>query len=131
MRRKNELPHVPLTLRLPRKTLARLERTGDRLTVRAGELLCDGRSRVRWVWLVLDGALLVEAEGAITTVSSGEQWGAAQVLEHDDRPYVLTAVAPSDLIVLSEREFYGLLATDGGFAVFLSHQLAARLHEVA
>ena len=131
MRRKHELPDTAVSLSVPRSTLARLDRAGDRLRVPAGHVLCDGRSRIQWVWLVLDGALLVEGPGSVDTVGKGQQWGAAQVLEHDDRPYIVTAIADCDVVALPEREFLALLATDGGFAVFLSHQLAARLHEVA
>jgi CRP-like cAMP-binding protein len=131
MRRKHELPDSYRSLRLPRTTLDRLTRTADRLHVPSGHVLLDGRSRVQWVWLVVEGALLVESTGGIDTVAAGEQWGAAQVLEHDDRPHVVTAIAPSDLIVLPEREFFALLATDGGFGFFLSHQLAARVARVA
>ena len=130
MRRKHELPDVTRSLRLPRTTLSRLSRSADYVTVPPGSVLCDGQTRVRWVWLVAAGALLVEG-GTVDTISAGEQWGAAQVLEHDDRPYIVTAIAPSELIVLPEREFFGLLATDGGFGLFLSHQLAARLAGVA
>ena len=131
MRRKHEMPDSYGSLRLPRATLAWLGRKGDRLQVPAGHVLCDRRTRVQWVWLVVEGALLVESDGRVDTVAPGEQWGAAQVLEHDDRPHIVTAIAPSDLIVLSEREFFGLLATDGGFGLFVSHQLAARLAGVA
>ena len=131
MRRKHEFPDSYRSLRLPRATLHRLARTADRLQVPSGHVLCDGRSRVRWVWLVVDGALLIERAGDVDTIGAGEQWGAAQVLEHDDRPHIVTAIAPSDLIVLSEREFFALLTTDGGFGLFVSHQLAARVARVA
>ena len=126
MRRKCELREKP-PLALPDSTLSRLDRAGDRFSVDAGHVLCDGQSRVRWVWLVLDGALLVEGDGSIDTVGAGQQWGAAQVLEHDDRPYVVTAIAASEVIAIPEREFLALLGTDAAFGLFLSHQLAARL----
>lgn len=131
MRRKCELQQRPGSLRLPDATLARLDRVGDRLDVTAGQVLCDGRTRVRWVWLVVGGALLIEGGGSVDTVSAGEQWGAAQVLEHDDRPYTVTALADSELVVLPEREFLALLGTDGAFGLFISHQLAAVVARVA
>lgn len=131
MRRTCELQQRPGALRLPDATLARLDRVGDRLDVTPSQVLCDGTTRVRWVWLVVEGALLVEGGGSVDTVGAGEQWGAAQVLEHDDRPYIVTAIANSELVALPEREFLALLGTDGSFGLFVSHQLAAVVARVA
>ena len=114
-------------LALPDATLGRLDRAGDRFTVEPNHVLCDGQSRIRWVWLVLDGGLLVEGDGSVDTVCAGQQWAAAQVLEHDDRPYIVTALARTEVIALPEREFLALLGTDAAFGMYISHQLAARL----
>lgn len=125
------LAEIPLLSALNKKDLQRIARASNEVTVPAGSILVDQGDMGREAFVLVEGTATVSRNGRkVGTVGPGDAVGELSLLDHG--PRTARVVADTDLtaLVLSAREFAGVIEEVPGLAHKLLAQLAARVREL-
>jgi CRP/FNR family transcriptional regulator, cyclic AMP receptor protein len=112
------------------RELRTVRRALDEVTARAGRMLCEEGTIGREFFFIVEGRASVRRGGRrIATLGPGDYFGELALL--DRKPRSATVVADTDmvLLVMSQREFYGLLEDVPPLARKLLAAMAGRLRE--
>ena len=132
--RTNHLEHlaeIPLFSALSKKDLARIAKASNEVVVEAGHVLVDQGDAGRDAYVIVEGTATVKRNGRkVGVLKPGDSVGELALLDHG--PRTATVVADSHLValVLTAREFSGVLEEVPGLAQKLLGQLASRVREL-
>ncbi|MDQ1401692.1 MAG: family transcriptional regulator, cyclic receptor protein [Actinomycetota bacterium] len=133
MARKDEylqrLGEVPLFRACSKKDLQALAKSGDDIKIDAGKAVVTEGERGHEFYVVIDGKADVHRDGRIvTTLGPGDYFGELALLDPQPRDASVIASTPLELLVISQREFLGLLAEVPTIAGKILAGMARRLH---
>ena len=115
------LAEIPLFSALSKRDLGRIAKASNEVTVPAGHVLVDQGDAGREAFVLVEGTATVKRNGRI---------GELALLDHGPRTATVTADTSVTALVLSAREFSGVLEEVPGLAQKLLGQLAARVREL-
>ncbi len=103
--------------------------------VQPGEVVCRPGDAGDHVALVLSGALAAEAPGRgvcapLNRINPGEVYGEMAVLRGVRRSAQLTAIEPSDLLIVSPTVFLSLLVGHPAISIRILGTVSDRLHHL-
>ena len=125
------LAEIPLFSALSKRDLQRIAKASNEVTRDAGTVLVDQGDMGREAFVVIDGTATVKRNGRkVGTLGSGDAIGELSLLDHGPRTATVTADGPITLLVLSAREFRGIIEEVPGLAHKLLGQLASRVREL-
>ena len=125
------LAEIPLFSSLSKRDLQRIAKATDELQVEAGRVLADQGDLGREAFVIVDGTATVTRNGKkVGTVGPGDAVGEMSLLDHGPRTATVVADVPLTVLVLSTREFSGLIESVPGLALKLLAQLATRVREL-
>ncbi|HEY2428508.1 MAG TPA: cyclic nucleotide-binding domain-containing protein [Acidimicrobiales bacterium] len=112
------------------KELAQIGKASDEITVPAGKDIVTEGTGGHEFFLILDGEAAVTRAGKqVATLHDGDYFGELALLDRAPRNATVTASRPTNLLVIGQREFSGVLDEVAGLAHKLLIQMAARLRE--
>ena len=124
----NHLAQVPLFENCDTKQLQQVAAATVEITVEPGTVLLREGEAGHECFIIVSGSATVSRNGvAIATLGDGEVIGELAPLTGGPRNATVTIDAPTDLLVLSQQEFNGLLEQVPGFAVRILKNLAQRM----
>ena len=127
----DHLAEIPLFSALTKKDLQRVAKATNELIVSAGTTLVDQGDMGREAFVVVDGVATVKRNGRkVGTLGPGEAIGELSLLDHGPRTATVTAHSDMTVLVLSAREFSGVIEEVPGLAQKLLAQLAGRVREL-
>ena len=130
-RQLEHLAEISLFSSLSKRDLQRIARSSTELKLEAGALLVDQGELGREAFVILEGAATVSRNGRkVGTVGPGDAIGELSLLDHGPRTARVVADTPMLVLVLSAREFTGVLDEIPGLAQKLLGQLANRVREL-
>ena len=125
------LAEIPLFSALSKRDLGRIAKASNEITVEAGHVLVDQGDAGREAFVIVDGSATVKRNGRkVGTLSPGDAIGELALLDHGPRTATVTADTELTALVLSAREFAGIIEDVPGLAQKLLAQLAARVREL-
>ncbi len=127
----DHLASVPLFSACTRKDLQRIAKASNEITVDAGRVLTDQGDAGREAFVIIEGEAAVKRnQRKIATLGPGEAIGELSLLDHGPRTATVEASTPMTLLVLSAREFSGVVDEVPGLAHKLMGALASRIREL-
>ena len=100
------LARVPLFSALDKAGLAQVARLADEIDLPAGKQLLQQGGSPHEFFLILDGSVRIERDGAeLNMQGPGDFLGEIALLDGGQRSATATAVTPVRLLVLGQREF--------------------------
>ena len=125
------LAEIPLFSALSKRDLTRIARASNEITVEPGHILVDQGDAGREAFVIVEGTATVKRNGrSVGTLGPGDAIGELALLDHGPRTATVTADGPLTALVLSAREFSGVIEEVPGLAQKLLAQLAARVREL-
>lgn len=125
------LAEIPLFSALSKKDLQRIAKASNEVNVAAGSILVDQGAMGREAFVLVDGTATVSRNGRkVGTVGPGDAVGELSLLDHGPRTARVVADTDITVLVLSAREFAGIIEEVPGLAHKLLAQLAARVREL-
>jgi len=126
----DHLQQVPLFAACSRKDLQLVAKRAEEVKVAAGKTLISEGETGHEFFVILDGQARVTRRGRkIATLGPGDAFGELALLEKAPRNSTIVAETDSELVVLGQREFAGLIDEVPGFARKLLAGMAHRLRE--
>lgn len=127
----DHLGSISLFSALSRKDLQRVAKASDEITVKAGHDLAKQGDTGREMFVLVSGEATVRRNGRkITTIGPGAAVGELSLLDHGPRTASVTCDTDCTVLVLSAREFTGLIDDVPGLAQKLLARLAAWVREL-
>jgi CRP-like cAMP-binding protein len=124
------LRSVPLFASCSTKELQRVAKAGTELTVKGGTTIIDQGQAGREAFVVMTGSLTVKGNGKkVTNLGPGAMVGELSLLDHGPRTATVITDTDSDLFVIDQRSFAGVLDTVPSLAHKLLATLASRIRE--
>ena len=118
------LASIPLFAHLKKKDLQQVARATTEIQSPAGEVLVEEGSAGHELFIILEGTAEVRRNGRrVTTLGPGDYFGELAILDRGERSATVSATTDMTVMVLSQRDFAGLLGTIPG----MSHQLLSSL----
>jgi CRP-like cAMP-binding protein len=103
----------------------------DATTVPAGKVLVEEGSLGREFFIIVEGTATVSRNGKeVATLGPGDHFGEMALLDRRPRSATVTSDTGMDLLVMSQRQFSGLLEAVPTIARKMLSALATRLREV-
>ena len=125
------LAEVPLFSSCSKRDLQKIAKAADELAVEAGREVVTQGATGREAFVIVDGSATVKRNGRkVGTLSPGDAIGELALLDHGPRTATVTADTELTALVLSAREFAGIIEDVPGLAQKLLAQLAARVREL-
>ena len=125
------LAEIPLFSALSKRDLGRIAKASNEITVDAGHVLVDHGDAGREAFVIVDGTASVRRNGRrVGELGPGDAIGELALLDHGPRTATVTAETPLTALVLSAREFAGVIEEVPGLAQKLLGQLAARVRDL-
>ena len=125
------LAEIPLFSALSKRDLTRIAKASNEITVPAGHVLVDQGDAGREAFLIIEGTATVKRNGRkVGTLVAGNSVGELALLDHGPRTATVTADSELTALVLSAREFAGVIEEVPGLAQKLLGQLAARVRDL-
>jgi len=125
------LAEIPLFSALSKRDLGRIAKASNEITVGAGHVLVDQGDAGREAFVIIDGTATVKRNGRkLNTLGPGDSIGELALLDHGPRTATVTADSDLTALVLSAREFAGVIEEVPGLAQKILSQLAARVREL-
>lgn len=125
------LAEIPLFSALSKKDLGRIAKASNEVTVEAGHVLVDQGDAGRDAYVILEGTATVKRNGRkVGVLKPGDSVGELALLDHGPRTATVVADTPLVALVLTAREFSGILEEVPGLAQKLLGQLASRVREL-
>jgi CRP-like cAMP-binding protein len=127
----DKLAQISLFSACSKRDLQRIAKASNEITVEAGKVLVDQGDAGREAFVVIDGKATVKRNGRkVATLGSGDSIGELALLDHGTRTATVVADTPMTLLVLSAREFSGVIDEVPGLAQKLMAGLALRVREL-
>lgn len=121
----------PLFSSLSKKDLQKIARATNEVTRPAGTVLVDQGDLGREAFFIVEGTATVKRNGRkVGTLGPGEAVGELSLLDHGPRTATVTADTDLVVLVLSSREFSGIVEEVPSVAHKLLGQLASRVREL-
>ncbi len=125
------LAEITLFSALSKRDLQRIAKASNEITRPAGSVLADQGDAGREAFFIIEGSATVKRNGRkVATLGPGAAIGELSLLDHGPRTATVTADTEITLLVLSAREFSGVIEEVPGLAHKLLNQLAARVREL-
>jgi len=125
------LAEISLFSALSKRDLQRIAKASNEITREAGAQLADQGDAGREAFVIIEGSATVKRNGRkVATLGPGDAIGEMSLLDHGPRTATVTADTPITVLVLSAREFSGVLEEVPGLAHKLLNLLAARVREL-
>lgn len=125
------LAEIPLFSALSKRDLTRIAKSSNEITVEAGHVLVDQGDAGREAFVIVEGTASVRRNGRrVGELGPGDAIGELALLDHGPRTATVTAETPLTALVLSAREFSGVIEEVPGLAQKLLSQLAARVRDL-
>lgn len=125
------LAAIPLFSALNKRDLQRIAKASNEVTRPAGSLLVDQGDLGREAFIIMEGTATVRRNGRkVGTLGPGDAVGELSLLDHGPRTASVTADSEITVLVLSAREFSGVIEEVPGLAHRLLGQLAGRVREL-
>jgi CRP-like cAMP-binding protein len=119
---------VPLFSRLSKKGLEDVAHIADELDLPAGKLMAKEGDRGREFFVLLEGEAEVTKGGeTINTMRDGDFFGEIALVTKMPRTANVTATTPVRVLVITERDFSGLLKNSPDVARGVAEALAERV----
>ena len=116
---------------LSKRDLQRIARSSTELKLEAGAQLVDQGELGREAFVILEGSATVSRNGRkVGNVGPGDAIGELSLLDHGPRTAKVVADTSMTVLVLSAREFTGVLDEIPGLAQKLLGQLAGRVRDL-
>ncbi|MEI7859121.1 MAG: cyclic nucleotide-binding domain-containing protein [Acidimicrobiales bacterium] len=110
--------------------LRKIRASLDALTVPAGKVLVEEGRIGQEFFIIVDGKATVTRNGRkVATLSAGDHFGELALLDRRPRSASVTSTTHLDVLVMSQRQFNGLLESVPTIARKLLSALATRLRE--
>ncbi len=125
------LAEIPLFTALNKRDLQRIAKASNEVSRPAGSVLVDQGDAGREAFVIIDGTATVKRNGRkVGTLGVGDSVGELSLLDHGPRTATVTADTDITVLVLSAREFAGVLEEVPGLAQKMLGQLAGRVREL-
>jgi CRP-like cAMP-binding protein len=119
---------VPLFSRLSKKGLEDVAHIADELDLPAGKLMAKEGDRGREFFVLLEGeADVAKGDESINTMRDGDFFGEIALVTKMPRTANVTATTPVRVLVITERDFSGLLKRSPEVARGVAEALAERV----
>ncbi len=110
--------------------LRKIRASLDALTVPAGKVLVEEGRIGQEFFIIVDGKATVTRNGRkVATLSAGDHFGELALLDRRPRSASVTSTTHLDVLVMSQRQFNGLLESVPTIARKLLSALATRLRD--
>lgn len=134
MKRKDQhldnLEQVPLFRGLSRKQIETIGRQADSLQVEAGHTLVREGEHGEEFFIVLHGKVSVSCQGKeVATLGEGDFFGELALFDPAPRDATVTALAPTEVLVVGSQRFQPLLQDVPLLAKKVTAHLARRVRE--
>jgi CRP-like cAMP-binding protein len=114
-----------------KRDLEKIAKASSEISVEAGRLLVDQGDTGREAFVIVDGKAGVKRnKRKIATLGPGDAFGELSLLDHGPRTASVESETPMTLLVLSAREFTGVLDEVPGLTHKLLSALASRVREL-
>ncbi len=126
----DQLSKTWLFSNLARKDLRLIGQVTDEISVPAGKVLVEEGKPGREFFFILSGSAVLRRNGRkVTTLGAGQYFGELALLDRLPRSATVISETPMELIVLGQREFFGVIQKVPGLAEKLLAAMASRLRE--
>ena len=134
MATKNEridhLKNVPLFSGCSTKDLQKIARASDEVAVGAGHVICDQGQVGREAFVIMSGSATVRRNGKkVATLGPGSVVGELSLLDRGPRTATVTADVPTELLVIDQRHFAGVIDEVPAVAHKIMASLAERIRD--
>ncbi len=127
--RTQALRAVPLFAAFADKELDAVAKVIEVVDVPAGDVLVTQGERGHEFYVISDGEADVVIDGStVASLKPGDFFGELAVLDPQPRQATVTMTTPGQVLILSEREFFGMLSSAPTLSRKLLIGLARRLH---
>ena len=121
------LRNVPLFAACSTKELRRIAAIADELAFREGKILTKQGGPGREMFIILDGTVTVERNGAqVNQLGPGDFLGEGALVLRKPRNATITAISPLRALVITDANFNELLLADARISSKVHETLAAR-----
>lgn len=125
------LRNVPLFSSCSNKELERIAKAADEVSVKAGTLIVDQGQTGREAYILLKGVAVVRRNNKkVTSLSEGSVIGELSLLDHGPRTASVSAETDCTLLVISQRNLYGVIDKVPSVAHKLLSALATRIRDL-
>lgn len=125
------LAEIPLFSALSKRDLSRIAKASNEITVEPGHVLVEQGDAGREAFVVVEGTATVKRNGRrVGELGPGDAIGELALLDHGPRTATVTADTELTALVLTAREFAGVVEEVPGLAQKLLGQLAARVRDL-
>lgn len=127
----DSLAKIPLFSSLTKRDLQKIAKATNEVTSPAGTVLVDQGDLGREAFFIVDGTATVRRNGRkVNTLGPGDSVGELSLLDHGPRTATVTADTDLTVLVLSSREFSGIIEEVPSLAHKLLAQLAGRVRQL-
>lgn len=125
------LRNVPLFQSCSNKDLEKIAKAGDEVRMPAGTLIVDQGQTGREAFVILNGTVTVKRNGKkVASLGTGTVVGELSLLDHGPRTATVICETDCDLLLLSQRNFMGVLDDVPTLSHKLLSTLAGRIREL-
>ena len=125
------LRRVSLFSSCSNKDLEKIAKAGDEVTLEAGSLVVDQGQTGREAFVILKGSATVRRNGKkVATLGPGSVVGELSLLDHGPRTASVVADTDCVMLVISQRQFLGVLDSIPALSHKLLATLAGRIREL-
>ncbi len=125
------LRRVSLFSSCSNKDLEKIAKAGDEVTMEAGSLVVDQGQTGREAFVILKGSATVRRNGKkVATLGPGSVVGELSLLDHGPRTASVVADTDCVMLVISQRQFLGVLDSIPALSHKLLATLAGRIREL-
>ncbi len=125
------LRRVSLFSSCSNKDLEKIAKAGDEVTMEAGSLVVDQGQTGREAFVILKGSATVRRNGKkVATLGPGSVVGELSLLDHGPRTASVMADTDCVMLVISQRQFLGVLDSIPALSHKMLATLAGRIREL-
>jgi CRP/FNR family transcriptional regulator, cyclic AMP receptor protein len=125
------LRRVSLFSSCSNKDLEKIAKAGDEVTMTAGSLVVDQGQTGREAFVILKGSATVRRNGKkVATLGPGSVVGELSLLDHGPRTASVVADTDCVMLVISQRQFLGVLDSIPALSHKMLATLAGRIREL-
>jgi CRP/FNR family transcriptional regulator, cyclic AMP receptor protein len=126
----DHLRNVSLFASCSNKDLEKIAKAGDEVQLNAGTVLVDQGQTGREAFVILEGSATVRRNGKkVATLGSGSVVGELSLLDHGPRTATVTCDDAVTVLVISQRNFMGVIDEVPALAHKLLATLAGRIRD--
>jgi CRP/FNR family transcriptional regulator, cyclic AMP receptor protein len=126
-----KLARIPLFAACSKRDLQKIARASNEINIDAGRILVEQGDAGREMFVVIDGEAVVKRNNrVVASLGPGDALGELALMDHGPRTATVEAATPMTVLVLSSREFSGVLDDVPGLSHKLMASLAGRVREL-